>query len=252
MENTKHRVRFKKRYIMLIIIVLVLAASVLFFQFTSIGYRMTVPYRNFTELRNNVYIANDYSGDRDDLTSILDDSAARVSDFWGTIKSSPIMIICDNDKTLSKLGGDHDTTTIVFFKAYSYISISSKYLNTDIVAHELTHAELHSRIYAGKLPQKLVPTWFDEGIATQNDYREKYNDEAWNVATNNGLDIIDLSEIDTASEFYSGADSDRVTRYIISRHEVKEWIGQNGINGLLELIAGINSGVDFYALYYIK
>lgn len=250
MENTKHRVRLKKRYFMLIIIALVLASFLIFFQFTSIGYRMTVPYRNFTEVRNNVYIANDYSYDRDYIISILDDATSRVSDFWGNIESSPIIIICDNEKTLQKLGGDRDTTTVIFFKAYSYISISSKYINVNVVAHEMTHAELHSRIYDGKLPQKLFPTWFDEGVATQNDYRTKYNDEAWSTATNNGLDIIDLSEIDTVSEFYSGKDTDRVERYIISRHELKEWIGQNGIDGLKELILKVNAGEDFYKLYF--
>lgn len=51
------------------------------------------------------------------------------------------------------------------------------------MAHELTHAETHYRIInfwdcfnivnqAGK-----VPRWFDEGVATQNDYREKYSEE---------------------------------------------------------------------------
>lgn len=48
MENTKHRVRFKKRYFMLIIIALVLASSLIFFQFTSIGYRMTIPMTGTT------------------------------------------------------------------------------------------------------------------------------------------------------------------------------------------------------------
>jgi hypothetical protein len=176
----------------------------------------------------------------------------RVSDFWGNTESSPIIIICDNDKTLKKLGGDHDTTSVVIFKAYSYISISSQYLSVDVVAHEMTHAELHTRIYDGKLPQKLVPTWFDEGVASQNDYRTKYNDEAWSAATNNGLDIIDLNEIDTAPEFYSGTASDRVYRYIVSRHEVKEWIGRNGIDGLIELLSKVNSGDNFDQLYSKK
>lgn len=252
MDSLKPRRKFKKRYIIPVIIILIMAASIIFFQFTSIGYRMTVPYRNFTELQNNVYVANDYTGDVHELISILDEATVRVSDFWGSLESSPIIIICDDAKTLKKLGGDHDTATVIFFKAYSYISISREYLNVDIVAHEMTHAELHTRLYYGKLPQKLVPTWFDEGVATQNDYRSKYNDEAWKEATNNGLDKIDLSLIDTASEFNSGEASNRVYRYIISRHEVKEWIEGNGIDGLIDLISRVNSGDDFYKLYYSK
>lgn len=231
MALIKHRRKLKKRFILLIVILLVLSASVIFLQITPIGYRMTVPYRNFSELQNNVYVANDYSGNMDDLISILDEAAIRVSEFWGNTESSPIIIISDNEKTLRKLGGDHDTATVVFFRVYSYISISLEYLNVDIMAHEMTHAELHARIYDGKLPQKLFPTWFDEGVATQNDYRVKYNDEAWKEATNNDIDIIDLRKIATASEFNSGDVADRVYRYIVSRHEVKDWIERNGIAG---------------------
>lgn len=213
---------------------------------------MTVPYRNFTELKNNVYIADDYSGNIDELNSIVDQATRRVSDFWGNTKSNPLIIICDNTKTLQKLGGDHDTSTVIFFKAYSYISLSSEYLNVDVLAHEMTHAELHSRLYEGKLAQSLVPAWFDEGVATQNDYRIKYNDEAWKEATQNGLTIIDFSSIDTFSEFYEGESADRVYRYIISRHEVKEWIERNGVDGLIELISSVNKGDDFYELYNSK
>lgn len=252
MIHLKQRKKVKKRYIVLMILALCLSSSILFFQFTSIGYRMTVMYRNFTEVQDHVYISNDYSGDKQKVISVLDESTKRVSAFWGSLESSPIIIICDNQKTLEKLGGDHDTATLVLFDAYSFISISSEYLNVDVMAHELTHAELHTRLYHGKLPQKLVPTWFDEGVATQNDYREKYNDDAWKKATNNGLNVLDFRAIDTAPEFNQGETSERIYRYIVSRHELKEWIERNGMDGLLELISGVNDGVDFYDLYHTE
>lgn len=249
MKIKKSRIRFKKRYIIPMIILILLCAFVAFFQLTAIGYRMTVSYRNFTQLSNNVYVANDYPGDMNELISILDQATIRTADFWGSLESSPVIIICDNAKTLQKLGGNHDTATLIFLKAYDYISISSEYLNVDVVAHELTHAELHTRLYAGRLRHALVPTWFDEGIATQNDYRIKYGEAAFKEATNAGSDIMDLSSMDTASEFNGGEKTDRVYRYIVSRHELKEWIARHGIAGLTQLISSVNSGEDFYELY---
>lgn len=210
---------------------------------------MTVPYRAFTERKQNVYVANDFSGSLQEVDSIVDQAIRRVSDFWGNTKSNPVVIICDNEKTLQKLGGDHDTATMIFFNAYSYISVSEEYLNVDVLAHELTHAELHSRLYAGKLAWNLVPAWFDEGVATQNDYRTKYGDEAWNEVTHNGTDRIDFSTIDSYSEFNQGQSSDRVYRYIVSRHEVKEWINRNGIDALTDLISSVNKGQDFQERY---
>ncbi len=213
----------KKRYLIpLLAIVIVIIAAVIFFRFTPLGYRMTVPYRNFTEIQKNVYVENNYSGDWDEVKSLVNEARNRVLEFWGNIESNPTVIISNNTETLAKLGGDHDTATAVFFGANSYISISDEYLNVDVLSHEMTHAELHKRLYKGKLPQTLMPIWFDEGVATQNDYRDQYSDEMWYERTNNGSDIIDLDNMDTAAEFYAGDVDDRRFRYLISRHEVSD------------------------------
>lgn len=118
-----------------------------------------------------------------------------------------------------------------------------------MLAHEWTHAELHARLYQGKLPQTLVPTWFDEGVATQNDYREQYSEEAWAQATDNGRNTVPLADMDTAAEFYAGSTEDRRLRYILSKHEVRSWIDEHGLDELLDLIDRVNRGEDFYALY---
>jgi len=224
-------------------------ALFVFVQFTSVGYRMTIPFRNFTEIQRKVYIDNTYSGNKEEVISVLHTAQDRVSRFWGDVESSPTVIISDNKKTLTKLGGEKDTLTVVFFRAYSYISISSQYLDVDILAHELTHAELHARLYKGKLPQTLIPTWFDEGVATQNDYRKQYSEETWEEKTNHGSRVIALDDMDTASEFYAEDVENRRFRYMISRHEVKSWIEANGVDKLIELIEGVNAGENFYKLY---
>lgn len=245
--------KIKKRYfIPLLMIVMILIAAVIYLRFTPLGYRMTVPYRNFIEIQKNVYVENGYSGDIEAVNSLVDEARNRVLEFWGDLESAPTVIISDNAATLAKLGGDHDTATAIFFGAYSYISVSDEYLNVDILAHEMTHAELHARLYKGKLPQTLIPTWFDEGVATQNDYREQYSEETWHERTKNGFDTIELDQMDTPSEFYAGDVDDRRFRYLISRHEIKEWIDKNGVDALIRLIEKVNAGEDFYELYECK
>lgn len=56
--------------------------------------------------------------------------------------------------------------------------------------------------------------------------------------------------MDTPAEFYAGNVDDRRLRYLISRHEVKEWIDKNGKDALIQLIEKVNAGEDFYELYY--
>lgn len=46
------KLKVKKRYLVLMTVIgVLLIASVIFFQFTSSGYRMTIQYRNFTEMQ---------------------------------------------------------------------------------------------------------------------------------------------------------------------------------------------------------
>lgn len=56
--------------------------------------------------------------------------------------------------------------------------------------------------------------------------------------------------MDTPAEFYVGNTDDRRFRYLISRHEVKEWINENSVDALIRLIKKVNAGEDFYELYY--
>lgn len=243
----------KKRYVVLIATLIIFVTVVIIFvQFIPLGYRMTVPLRSFTEAAPNVYIHNNFTNDAKEAIEITDNAKERIVKFFGDINSDPLIIICDDEKTIAKLGGDHDTITAVIFKVYSYIVVSSEFLNVDVMAHEMTHAEVHSRVFKGKLRnQSLIPTWFDEGLALQNDYRETYNEDAWKEATDEGKNVVDLVDIDTAEKFYAGETEERRYRYIVSKHELNEWIERNSRNALLDLLDKINRGEGFYNLYFI-
>lgn len=48
----------------------------------------------------------------------------------------------------------------------------------------------------------------------------------------------------------AGNVDDRRFRYLICRHEVKEWIDKNGIDELIRLIEKVDAGQVFCELYY--
>lgn len=246
------RLSIKRRHMIVITLIVVMLAIVIFMvQFTKEGYRMTVPYRDFNKLSEGVYLHQGYTGDLANVMEVTAAARVRVTEFFGELQSTPTIIICDDPAVIKKLGGDHDTMTIVFFRAFNYIAISSDYLNVDIVAHEMTHAEVHTRLYKGKISNRaLVPIWFDEGVAMQNDNRENYNEDAWARYTNHGEHTIELSAIDTPAKYYAGEVEDRRARFAVSRHELSEWIDRNGIAGLLELLDQVNEGRNFNDVYY--
>lgn len=233
------------------LILLIVAGVVWFFEFNSTGYRMSVSHRaSFEKISDNVFINRDYAGNRDEITGLINKAKSRAADFYGslTCQDHTVIIICDDEKLLAKLGGDHDTYHITLFPVKrSYVSVSTEYLTVDVLAHELTHAELYERL-SGKAFRR-VPTWFNEGIALQNDYREQYGPEAWAEQTDNGKNIVAHEDMDTAAEFYSGTKEDRRFRYLNAKHDVVEWLEKHGLQGFMALIDRLNGGEDFSAAY---
>ena len=245
----KNRKKILKCVISAFFLLLVIAA-VYFFQFNAVGYRMTVPCRSaFEEIDDNIYINRSFSGSIEEAIGRIDSAKERVKDFFGDLccLEDTVIIICDDDLLLSRLGGDHDTKTCYFPAKKHYISVSDEYFNVDILAHELTHAELHTRL--SESAQKKIPTWFDEGIALQNDYREQYSFETWVKQTDNGSHTVDLEDMDEASKFYAGTVEDRRFRYLNAKHEVDGWMETHKRQGLMELIDKLNNGEAFLIAY---
>lgn len=233
-----------------ILVLLLTACTVYYFEFTPEGYRMSVPYRSsFEEISDNVFFNKNYSGDTKAVLQMIDNAKDRNENFWGQLQfeDDTIIIICDDNDLISKLGGDHDTKTLFFPTKKNYMSISNEYCDIDIFAHEMTHAELHTRLTINALNN--IPTWFDEGLAVQNDYREQYGSDAWKEQTDNGKNVIAVEDMDTPSEFYAGSKEDRQFRYLNAKHEVGEWIAIHKQEGLLELIDKLNKGDDFISSY---
>ena len=232
------------------VVLVLVAAAVYFFQFNQYGYLMTIPYRSaFTEIADHVYINRNHARDHQEILSLIGQAEGRVREFFGDLRfqDETIIIICDDDKLISKLGGDKNTATIFFPTKTNYISVSDEYFNIDILAHEITHAELHTRLSAKALQN--IPTWFDEGIALQNDYREQYSETQWIAQTDNGKNIVAVEDMDTPSEFYAGTVEERRFRYLNAKHEVSEWLKIHDKQGLLTFLDELNSGENFYTAY---
>ncbi|WP_298775585.1 hypothetical protein [uncultured Shewanella sp.] len=137
---------------------------------SPLGYKEVLP---------NVFVAKDDSRDVQDL-EFLSLGALRVSDMFGEMIAVPIMILT-SDKNESDNFFASETATSHFSPFNNCLVIGPKGHNTDVVAHELVHAEIYSRL--GWLSQLLkMPRWFEEGVSLIVDFREPFLPE--NISMN--------------------------------------------------------------------
>ena len=240
----------KKRIIIpLIVLAVLLAAFFSFFQFTKMGYLLSIRYKpSFREIAPNVYINKGNSMSDEEALSIYNQATDRVTEYFGELRcrDTTTLIICD-DETISNRIGYKETLTQIFPEKKDYICLDMDYFNVDVVAHEFTHAELHSHLSADT--QRSLPTWFDEGLATQNDYRERYSTENWIERTENGKKATPLEDMDEPSEFQCSDEQERQYHYLCAKHEVAEWIEAHSVQELMEMVDKVEAGEDFYTLY---
>ena len=86
----------------------------------------------------------------------------RVRRFYGTLKSSPRILICTTENCYRRIGGGGSTGMALLDYA---LLLSPRGDKTVIASHEISHIEFHKRLGLTATIQRKVPQWFDEGLA---------------------------------------------------------------------------------------
>jgi hypothetical protein len=164
----------------------------------------------------------------------------RIASLYGEYTAAPVIITGRDMQTIRKFGGEHHNRVgraqITLIGTYIVLGPGGR--NTDVIAHELAHAELAARIGAWKL--KGIPRWFDEGLALQLDNR--YSEEEWRLRTDNGRTAPKLDEIG----IIKGTDW---LSYATAKHEVRRWLDIVYTEGFLVFMHAIQNGTDFQDAY---
>jgi len=230
-----------------IVALAVAAAAVFYIKYTELFNCFTVNDSDeFRELNNNIYISKDTPKKvQDSILTVLEEADKRVCTFWNADKKTkdPVIIFCYSKSLLSDYSKKN---SIVTYKTplNSFIVFYKDCINTDMLSHELFHAEFCSRI--GYFKNKNIPAWFDEGLAMQVDYRKEYSVEKYNQLRDSLGMNINLSKISAPEKFYSG---NYYLHFVSAGHEVTSWFNKVKRKGLYDLINRISSGENFYFVY---
>lgn len=153
---------------------------------------------------------------------LLSAAHSELAKQYYSISSDPI-IACLQEPTLG-LTVNYGRTDFAFGLP-SVILIGPKGTNTDVVAHEWSHAELEERV--GFMYRFLnIPTWFDEGLAMQVDHRVDFGTQALNRYNNISVLRIPALEVMNTSDFFTVGDQGKY-HYSLSKCLVSHWVKNN-------------------------
>lgn len=227
--------------LLLTIIILVLIFTWLFPQFIRCFF---VAYDNFEEIRPMIYTETSLSKSQKDLL-IYNVALAkkRIQNFWKKQDGQAIIIFCKNAETYQKYAKTNEGAGFsIGTPLGSWIILNKDGQNVDVIAHEMCHDELMTKIGWWKT-QKEIPTWFDEGLALMLDYRfvntqdsiQRYIDYRAELSYLSPTPIP-LNELKTQKDFFGESAAFTKIAYFTSAVAVSKKISQKGKKEIFRII----------------
>ena len=193
----------------------------------------------FESLPDNTLVEPQSSSrNRSEILELLSDARERIETTFGVARATPIVIFLKNADAFWPLSlNAHGSTS--FFGSRTCVIVGPKGQSVDIVAHELMHAELADRVgYWRRLIE--IPTWFDEGVAMQVDFRPRYD-----LPSNMPVNTNYVRSLETAHEFFQASGSGLVQNYASAKFEVAYWLSGVGKQNLYQRLERIKNGEQF-------
>jgi hypothetical protein len=182
----------------------------------------------------------------DNTASLIDSASARVSRFWNGKLADPKFIYCERDADFRNYCANPGSPAVTYCKMGTYIVLNKEGADLDIIAHEISHAELYTRVgfYTWTF---VIPDWFKHGLAMQNDYRCYYSTDTLIARTDHLKNMPDITRFKTGAQFYIGTTEQIMLRYMTAKYVVGQWYSREKLNMLID---GLNSGKSFDEVFH--
>ena len=203
----------------------------------------TIEYRGLDEVAPGIFASTDVPIDRKREFGRLHAAAKRrVADRFGPVRASPVIIIGSTEALRQLFPGASSFASTIYVPYRSCVLVGPDGDDVDILAHEQLHAEMHHRVgHWRRLTQ--IPTWFDEGVAMQVDYRERYAWSPQSGAVNSGS----VKRWTSRAQFFAGNDAKLTRHYAMAKEEVRLWLKNS--RHLYDFLERIRQGDEFAGLY---
>ncbi|MGB5457825.1 MAG: hypothetical protein WBO16_13220 [Gammaproteobacteria bacterium] len=176
---------------------------------------------------------------------MIDSARLRITEHYGKPIAKPVIIITGSERE-AEYYGLHGTPGALFFTPWnSYLILNHRKGGLDVASHELVHAEVVERL-GYFIRQREIPTWFDEGVSLQVDFRPHYSID---------LDFFDRSEIrraytlDSPGKFWTKNKQQNIRNYLAARAAVAMFFRSSTTKALYPMLSKIREGKRFEDLF---
>ena len=229
------------RTCLVFIILIPIAAFAHYIIFPQETKSILIDYSNFKKDGRVYFNVLTAQNKIDNLKSLINQASIRIDYFWGQKTSNPKFIYCDKHDDFEKYCYNPSVPAVTYSKLGAVIVLSADAMDLDIIAHEFSHAEFYNRIGFYNWTFK-IPTWFDEGLAMQNDYRDYYSDDTLKAKSDNFKNLPGIKNFKSGGQFLTGSHDQIMLNYMTAKHEVKNWYTKEKLD---RFIRDINSGKTF-------
>ena len=223
---------------------------------------------DFRQLGNNesVYVSRTATANQQTkLRRHTQTAFDRIRQFWGTRRGRAMLIYCPTQADYEHYcaGGEGAGCSIGTPWGASYLVLGPDGNNSDVIAHELCHDELFTRLGWWRV-KRQIPLWFNEGLALMVDYRFSHP-SAWERPDSSGQttpfsndhtlmpfshrSMLKLADLETTRDFFGGDYSHTMLAYQTAAEEVTRWLAVVGRAGVPVLTDAIHNGAEFNDVY---
>ncbi len=243
----------KMKYLRNTVIFLVVVIAIFTWLFPQFFRCLFVENDDFEEIKPNVFVENNISNKQKD--ALLKDivlAKKRIENFWGKQKGTAKIIFCQNTETYKKYcQSSEGAGCSIGTPLGSWIILNQEELNTDIIAHEMCHDELMTKLGWWKTKNK-IPTWFDEGLALMLDQRFVSSQDSIQRYIDYRAELkylspqpIPLNELETQKQFFQQNSNFTKIAYFSSATAISKKISRKGKIEIFRIIEKVKNEGEF-------
>lgn len=192
---------------------------------------------DFQKVNNDVYLSGELSSDAEGkVLTLISDARKRIATHYGEVNAQPKIVVLSSKQELKECGLNDSPGALIFAPWGSYLLLNFEVAGIDVTAHELVHAEVVQRV--GYLKRYSdIPTWFDEGVAMQVDYRKIYD----SLTVIDAAEFIELTKLDKPKKFLSSDINQHIQNYRTAKSAVSEMFKHTDEN-LFSILDEVRNG----------